>query len=231
MENTEEFEKHYFDTDTEKLKKHFYDSDTIVSYNENTVFFGREEMKNVVGAEKLSYDEYLDIQIKSLGQQRIWFAMCYIYQTCYFTGQIEKINNDKICFTRIFVEGMYDDGVGFLGREDHVWMDKKGFENFKKDDCLRFSAEVYRYVKTKNGKLIDFALRNPENIELIESYELPSDDDLLLQSINNLICETCLFWDHCDGLFCLRNKEEIDNIRDELFHIAKSQHKEEAFLS
>ncbi len=76
-------------------------------------------------------------------------------------------------------------------------MPKEGFENYKVGDCLTFFAEVYRYVKTGNGKRIDFALRNPQRIKKIDSYELPTDDELMLQSIDAIICETCYLNEHC----------------------------------
>ena len=108
-----------------------------------------------------------------------------------FAGQVEKINKDNICFKRIYVCGMFMDGECFDGKEDHVWMSKEGFGDCQVGDCFSFFAEVYRYLKTSNGKMIDFGLRNPDNIKKIESYELPSDDELLMQSIDQIICETC----------------------------------------
>ena len=38
--------------------------------------------------------------------------------------------------------------------------------------------------------------RNPQEIRQIGTYQLPSDDDLIRQSINEIICETCFFADH-----------------------------------
>lgn len=84
---------------------------------------------------------------------------------------------------------MYGDGTFFYRKEDHVWMSRKGFEKYKVSDCISFYAEVYQYLKTSNGKKLDFAVRNPEGIETIDSYELPSDDDLLRQELGDLVCE------------------------------------------
>ena len=42
---------------------------------------------------------------------------------------------------------MYTDGTMFDGKEDHVWMDKSGFEEYTIGDGVSFGAEVYRYVK------------------------------------------------------------------------------------
>lgn len=86
-------------------------------------------------------------------------------------------------------------------------MPKEGFEDYKVGDCLTFFAEVYRYVKTGNGKRIDFALRNPKGIKKIDSYELPTDDELMLQSIDAIICETCYLNEHCSG-YCFLSKQK-----------------------
>ena len=152
----------------------------------------------------------MDLQLitcESKEKARGSFALCYYYIPLEFDGQIEKITNRAICFKRIFVSGTYDDGMCFDGKEDHVWMPKEGFENYKVGDCLTFFAKVYRYVKTKNGKRIDFALRNPQRIKKIDSYELPTDDELMLQSIDAIICETCYLNEHCSG-YCVLSKQK-----------------------
>ena len=106
-----------------------------------------------------------------------------------------------------------DYGGMFDGKEDHVWMDKKGFEKFKVGDSVEFFAEVYRYVKTGNGKQIDFGLRNPEGIKQIPSYQLPTDEELAEQSIMMIICETCHLSEHCNRTVCMRPKKEINQLK------------------
>ena len=51
------------------------------------------------------------------------------------------------CLKRIFISGTYTGGTMFDGKEDHVWMDKSGFEEYAVGDGVSFGAEVYRYVK------------------------------------------------------------------------------------
>lgn len=87
--------------------------------------------------------------------------------------------------------------------------------------CLEFFAETYRYLKMSNGKQIDFGLRNPSGIKKVDSYKLPSDDDLLRQSVNQIICETCMFRDHCYGGMCMANKEWLDGMRKPMFDAVK----------
>lgn len=65
----------------------------------------------------------------------------------HFKGQIEKVKSKHVCFKRIFISGMYTNGTMFDGKEDHVWMDKSGFEEYAIGDGVSFGAEVYRYVK------------------------------------------------------------------------------------
>ena len=206
----------------EEVKKQYYGTKWSVQTEWGIISFDPETMKDVVGGEKLSYDEYLDIMKTSGRNARHYFELCYYNSFLNdFKGQIEKKSKGKICFKRIFVSGMYSDGQGFDGREDHVWMDDEGFEQYEKGDCISFAAEVYRYLKTGNGKSIDFALRNPYDITKIDSYEIPSDDDLLMQSIEQLICEVCLFNEHCYMGMCIANKEWREEMRKILFEAAK----------
>lgn len=132
-----------------------------------------------------------------------------------FKGRIERINAKKkwICFERIFIYGQYSDGDGYFEKEEHVWMELDGFEGYRVGDCLAFDADVYRYVKTGQGKMIDFELRNPRDVRKIEEYELPSDDQLRLQEVDEIICsDLCMFKDHCNG-FCIANEEWRETMR------------------
>ena len=162
----------------------------------------------IIGGEKLTYNDYLDIQILSFGKQRSWFKMCYYNIPSEFKGCIERKTKNNICFEKIYVSGMYPDGDCFEGKEDHVWMEIQGFENFKVGDCISFFADVYRYIKTRNGKILDYSLRNPQEIEKIDSYHLPSDKDIIKQSINQIICETCYLSEHCSKTYCLRSQKK-----------------------
>jgi len=171
--------------------------------------------KDVVGAGKMSYDEYLAVLKDSQGKQRREFARLFFNIPLSFKGEIEKKNAKKVCFKRIFTTGMYPDGEMFDGKEDHVWMDKADFEEFQVGDSVQFTAEVYRYVKTGDGNLIDYGLRNPEEITPIPSYELPTDEELAEQEINSIVCETCYLREHCSG-WCMRPKKEIKRIKKQM---------------
>lgn len=201
-----------------------YGEDTIDYTEDGVIFFSPKTKYSVVGAEKMSYDEYIGIQINSLGQYRSAFAKCYFNIPLEFMGQIEKLNTKYLCFKRVFVSGMFPDGEMFDGKEDHVWIDRRGLERFKVGDCISFSAEIYRYVKTGNGKLIDFGLRNPYGVKQIERYNLPSDEDLMQQDINWIVCETCFLSEHCNRTYCMRNTKEIKQLKREMLDIAKSRH-------
>ena len=79
-------------------------------------------MKDIVGAEKLTYPDFIDIQIQTGKNYRGGFMLCYYYCPIGFKGEVEKFGKGRICFSRIFIDGMYPDGVWFEGKEDHVWM-------------------------------------------------------------------------------------------------------------
>ena len=200
-----------------KTKDANYRAKVAVQDEKGIIDYDPDKIKEVVGGEKLSYDEYIAIQKQSEGKVRGAFQLCYYTHALGFRGQIERYTKTKICFKRIYVEGMYPDGICFEGKEDHVWMDLKGFEQFKPGDSVSFWAEIYRYLKTGEGKIIDFGLRNPEGIKKTESYELPSDERLIKQNLELIVCETCMLSDSCPGLgLCLlprgAKKRQVDSM-------------------
>lgn len=211
-----------------KTKKAHYGSKTGLQVYEGIIDFDPDKQKDLVGGEKITYDEYLDLQMMACeikGSVRWDFALCYYYIPLEFKGEIERITGKAVCFKRIFVSGMYPDGMCFDGKEDHVWIDKHGLEKFCVGDCLSFFAEPYCYIKTGSGKQIDFGLRNPRSIKKIENYELLSDEELMLQSIDAIICETCYLNEQCYGGMCIRNKEELHSLRKEMLKAVKGSEK------
>ena len=125
----------------EKLKEEFYGQNRLVITDYGTIDFSPDSLKEVqLNGQKITYDEYLEIQRNS--NERGAFAECYYSggEQADCKGQILKIEDNKIMFKRIYVSGMYMDGDGFEGKEDHVWMSRKGFEKYKVGDCLSFSA-------------------------------------------------------------------------------------------
>lgn len=204
-------------------KKAHYGRDTITSTGNGYIDFSKRSYEEIETRIPLTYDDFLDLQRLTISNCRHGFERCY-YDSfgTMFRGQIEKITKDNICFKRIYIEGNCFNLEGFEGKEDHVWMRRKGFEGFKVGDYVSFLAEPYRYVRTSNGKSIDFGIKNPDMIEKVEPYELPSDEKLLEQEIDALICETCLFREHCYG-FCIANEAEKKRLKKELMRIAKSK--------
>lgn len=212
------------DRDIQALLARHYGDKIIVMTEQGSVDFNPEGMADIESKYEISYDDYLDLQIQSWEKQRSWFAMCYYNLPSQFVGRIAKKGKEKICFERILVTGMYPDDCSFFdGKEDHVWMDITGFEEFEEGDCVSFFADVYRYVKTGNGKLLDYSLRNPVSIEQIDSYKVPTDDEIIRQSVNQLICETCYFSECCNHMYCLRNSTEIKVLRNRMFNMIKSR--------
>lgn len=203
------------------LLAYHYGSNTVVLTSLGTLDFSPDGMANIVGGEKLTYDDYIDIQIQSFGKYRSSFQMCYYNMPGEFKGCIERKTKKNICFKRIYVSGLFPDGDGFEGKEDHVWMDIHGFEKFEAGDCVSFSAEVYRYIKTSNGKLLDYALRNPYDIKKISSYRLPSNEELGEQYINRIICETCYLSDHCTKMHCTRDQKELEFRKEQMRNLSK----------
>lgn len=211
-------QKYQNNEDIKALLLEHYGDNSVVLSEIGCLDFSPTGKLDVVGGEKLTYDNYIDIQIQSSGKQRTWFEMCYYNLPSEFMGCIEKKTKKTICFKRIYVCGMYPDSCDFFeGKEDHVWMGIQGFEDFKIGDCVSFFADVYKYIKTGNGKVLDYSLRNPQGIKQIDSYHLPSDDDIIRQSIDQILCETCYLSEHCNKANCLRNPGELQILRDQMY--------------
>lgn len=148
-----------------KMKKQYYRQNIVVQTDDRAIDFSPEDFNKLeTNGNKIKYDEYLDI-IRTTGHEvRHYFELCFYncgaIADC--KGQIERIDKTggKVVFQRIFVSGMEMDGSTFVGKEDHVWMDIKGFEKFVKGSGLSFSLKVYRYLKAVNSKRIDYVLRN-----------------------------------------------------------------------
>ena len=200
-------------------KKDLYKQPIVVITEWGLIDFDPETQKTLSGGENLTYDEYLDLMRKSGHSVRQDFEKVYYDASwCSFKGRVERVNPKKgtVCFERIFIDAEYSGGGGdgFFGKEDHVWMNLDAFPPCKKGDCFAFIADVYRYVKTGNGKMIDFGLRDPQDIHRIEEYELPSDDQLRLQAIDEIICnDLCMYKDHCEGSICIANQEWCESMR------------------
>ena len=73
----------------------------------------------------------------------------------------------------------------------------------------------------KSGAIIQtaFGIRKPYNISRIEAYELPSDEERLMQAIDQTICEICIYNVHCYMGNCIASKEWREEMRTLLTQI------------
>lgn len=216
------------ETDEERWKKFVEEnshSGHIVQSEFGIIDTAKDAMRDVFHGENLTYEEYLQALFNSRNIRRHCFEYCYYSNTwCDFKGQISRFDKKKgkVIFKRIYISGGFMDGDCYEGKEDHVWMDIGPFEHYQVGDCLSFGGEIYRYLKTRNGKQISFGIRAPFDISKIESYEIPSDDDMIMQSVDQMICEVCMFNEHCYMGNCIANKEWREKMRKILFDAAKS---------
>lgn len=184
----------------------------------------KDGMKDVVGGEKLTYNHYLHALLNSKDNKRDWFEHCYYNDAMVdFSGRISISMKSKIMFDRIYIDGSYMDGECFKGKEDHVWLTEKKdvalFKDFQKGDCVRFSGEIYRYYRRKD-RTISYGIRNLTYAEEIQPYELPTDDELLWQAVDQMVCETCTFREHCFAV-CIANEEDRQRKRQALYDLIK----------
>ena len=205
------------------IKTH-YGSKYVTMVEGGSIDFDPDGLKSIANGEKLTYDDYLDAQIQAIGKTHTGFQTCFYNIPLEFKGCVEKITEKHICFQKIFISGMYPDGFCFEDKEQHVWMDLSGFEAFKIGDCVSFHADTYRYLKTGNGKMIDFGIRNPVSVKRIDSYALPTDDELLDQMLDSIVCESCFLFDFCNKQQCFVDKKHVAALRKDLKQRIRSNH-------
>ena len=92
-----------------ETKRVYYGTKTGLQLYGGIVDFDPDKQKDLVGGEKITYDEYLDLQMEACekeGKVRCNFAKCYHYIPLEFKGKIERITGKAVCFKRIYVSGM-----------------------------------------------------------------------------------------------------------------------------
>lgn len=142
------------------------------------------------------------------------FKGCYLYAcgSGYFKGEVIKIKDKstkkrkdiRYLFKRIYVEYDIDLDI-YEDKEDHVWIfnaSELKDNGINVGDSVRFAGTIKPY-RRKNGSY-DLGIEDIYDIEKIDSYEQPSNEKLQAQFMKQLECETCLFADHCDGVFCMK---------------------------
>lgn len=212
IENDEERNKYYVKRKQEKLKKKEEKKlEKITKRNSEKDFskiYAKEEPEKI---KKMPGEFELTRIDTSMQENARGYFLWYIAEGGNnvafgdFKGKVLKIEKDKgILFKEIFVE--FDEGCGDVvnGKEDHVWIfDCQEFLNMgiQVGDCVKFNALAYAY-KRQDGS-IDFGLKAPQWIQYIPDYELPKDEDLNLQAIERMVCETCLYSEHCYGEPCI----------------------------
>lgn len=190
--------------------------------------FSPASMLKIHGSQNLSYMDYIELQVISSPMWRHSFRTCYYSGLCglRFCGEVESRNRKHICFKRLFIRGTYMDGTMFDEKEDHVWMvatnfdeaaDWIGDDHLKPGDCIMFTADVYCYLKHQKKRLLDFGLKNPSQIQRISMYDLPSDEIIINQTLDRLICDTCCLRDSCYGVYCMRDLSEIEALKAFLY--------------
>ena len=198
----------------EELRKSCYGQNVLQEFEKGVINFDPNGMAKVRNGVFKSYDEYLAIQKQSCeAGQRRYFGKCYYYAVTSpeLKGKIERFDtkHQKVVFNRIVLDALFSDGIGFFGKEDHVWMDAEPFKDFAAGDSVSFFAEVVCYMKFGNGKQIDYALENPSDVQKIGAYDVPTDDDLIEQQIEELVCETCKYYDQCYLGNCIADEREV----------------------
>lgn len=135
--------------------------------------------------------------------EREGFKACYYNAGGYgdFKGKVIDIQGDKFCFKQIAVSYTTYDGMIEENKEDHVWvMNGKPFKEkgIQIGNSVSFTGVIRPYQR-KDGTH-ELGIEEAADVEIIEDYELPSDEALEKQFIRQLKCESCLYREHCYGI-------------------------------
>lgn len=115
----------------------------------------------------------------------------------------------------------YEEGINAMWEEVEG---KKPEPIHQPSDEERWKEFVEEYSHSGylvQSEFVSFGIREPYDIKKIESYELPSDDDMFMQAVDQMICEACMFNEHCCMGMCIANEEWRERMRKIFFNAAK----------
>ena len=204
--------------------KENYGSNIISIIDNGLIYFDPESKYDIIGAENLSYNKYLKLQIKS-AKHNCHSALIngLLNGFSCFTGRIESKSDDYVYFKQIEVAGYTFDGERYTDTEFNIRIEADGFEDFKPGDCVWFNADVYRYIANteENDKVIDYGLQNVSNISKTHCYQ-PINYELYDRHIPELMCKICLHKNTCSKLDCKLPKAKMHQIKNEISIFAQN---------
>lgn len=139
-----------------------------------------------------------------------------------YTAKVLKLESNKALLKAIVVDDMSGDGRCTYGYEDHInVVDGDSIQalknkNIHQGDNITFEGEPYVYTRKDGSR--DYSLKNIANIKKIDDYEVPSREELIDQQIQQLVCETCMFYEKCNFCYCMANESE----KQKLFNTLKN---------
>lgn len=120
-----------------------------------------------------------------------------------FKGTLAAIENGKCLLKDVVVE--WQTGLDiWTGKVDSVWVqDAIPFvaEDIAAGDAVSFSGHIVQCKEAKDT--LELELVDDGSVQKIESYEVPSEEQLEQQFLEQISCETCLYAEQCDHLFCM----------------------------
>ncbi|MBO4935015.1 MAG: hypothetical protein J5441_07635 [Clostridia bacterium] len=172
----EKYKKDDLYEDLKGLVAAHYGKNVVVQTEKGLLDFSRKGF-NRVETHKVpfTYDDYLDLQIQSLynGEKRVSLEAGYHNVPLEFRGEValKSTKKQKVLLKDIVCVNMYYDGLLFSGKEEHVWVDLDGFDVFDVGDKVAFYAEIYYYLKTGNGKKLNYGLKSIQGIKRVDDCD------------------------------------------------------------
>lgn len=138
-----------------------------------------------------------------------------------FCAKVIK-ENGKYFLINVVIDGPRTHGPYFIGGDSVIEInDKKSIDTLSKTgiadgDLIHFDAIAY--LCEKEDKKDWRGLKDIDEVEKIDGYCTPTRDELINEQIRSLICEICIFKNHCYCGMCVANQDEVK----EKFEILKN---------
>lgn len=129
-----------------------------------------------------------------------------------YFATVASIDDSHVVLKKVVVDGIRHDGIGFMGSEDHVNIfDAKDIKTLMEKDLhpgdkICFAAQTKEYER-KDGS-VDFSFCDISDVEVVDNYDIPTKEELIDEQIRNLVCEVCIFNEHCYCRMCVANDDE-----------------------
>ena len=134
--------------------------------------------------------------LKEINEHNALFSELNLNDCDWFDSWIEDTEEDVIIYGKENISNIIESGA-------------------KEGSIINFSGDVCQYID-KDGE-VNYGIKS------IEIHGVQTQNDLNLNTAKKIICDTCWYYDKCDGLNCIRNQDEVDVLSEILANSLKKE--------